>query len=208
MVRKIQINFTNKWFYTFVVIIAVLVLGMGVYALVPSPGHDANEIGEGTIANTLTISGGNVGIGTSTPSTKLEVVGDVIAGSIASTAFVGDGSQITNIEVRVTGQAACDSTNDGLLRYRSALCSGDDIRSSFFDICVKTGSSAYGWKTVETNSWTDVSCDLDGCPVGENYYECTGEFVQPGCYSSRPANCYGDESFFDPCGAGTGTMCP
>lgn len=48
MVRKIQINLTNKWFYTFVAIIAVLTLTVGIYAFdtsdPPTFGHSAGEI--------------------------------------------------------------------------------------------------------------------------------------------------------------------
>ena len=202
MVKKIniQINLTNKLFYTFVVIIVVLALGIGVYAFggsTPSTvGHSAGELDLSGGVNGDAIFNGNVGIGTSTPAANLDINGNILASDIAATTFLGDGSRLTNLKIRVTSQAACDLTNDGLLRYRSDACSSDDVRASFFDICVKTGSSAYGWKTISTNSWTDTACDLDGCPLGQNYYQCTGEFAQPGCYSSRPYSCYWDESEF------------
>ena len=41
---KIQINFTNKWLYTFALIIGILVISIGVYAIAPNPGHSANEL--------------------------------------------------------------------------------------------------------------------------------------------------------------------
>ena len=211
MVRKIniQINLTNKLFYTFIVITVALALGIGVYAFDGSSnpsifGHDAGELDLSGGVSGDAIFNGRVGIGTSTPAANLDVAGDILASNIAAARFLGDGSQLTNLKVRITGQDACDSTNDGLLRYRSDLCSGDDLKSSSFDICVKTGSSTYAWKTIGTTSiWTDVSCDTDGCPVGQNYYQCTGEFSQPGCYSSQPVSCYWDESLFDTCGEDT-----
>jgi hypothetical protein len=46
-------------------------------------GHNAEEIGEGTIAGILTISGGRVGIGEPSPQEVLDVAGDVrIQGNI------------------------------------------------------------------------------------------------------------------------------
>jgi hypothetical protein len=212
MVRKfnIQINLTNKRIYTFVAII-VIFAGIGVYAfggLSPSTvGHSAGELDLSGGVSGDAIFNGNVGIGTSTPAASLDVVGDILASDIAATSFLGDGSQLTNIEVRVTGQAACDSTNDGLLRYRSDVCAGDDLKGSFFDICVKKGSNTYGWKTVDLGitSWVDMVCDTDGCPVGQNYYQCRGgQFPEPGCYSFMPFGCFFEEQS---CGGGR-SVCP
>ncbi len=48
-VKKLQINFTDKWFYTFVVVISLIVIGIGVYAVNPGesgdPGHNIDSIG-------------------------------------------------------------------------------------------------------------------------------------------------------------------
>ena len=192
MVKEInfQISFTDKWFYTFVTAIVIVALAVGIYAVAPNPGHSADELDLSGGVSGDAIFNGRVGIGTSIPTARLDVAGDILSSDIVAAGFFGDGSGLTDLRVRITGQDACDSTNDGLLRYRSDLCSGDDLKSSYFDVCTKTGSSTYGWKTISTNAWTDVACDTDGCPLGQNYYQCTGEYAAPGCYSSRPANCY------------------
>ncbi len=113
-----------------------------------------------------------------------------INGSVSASFFIGDGSGLTNLIVRIQGiDTSCDDTNDGLLRYRSSYCSGDDLRSSSFNICMRTGDSSYGWYTIKKYSWTDTSCDVDGCPPGEDYYEC--DYVAPpGCYPYEPYGCY------------------
>jgi len=136
--------------------------------------------GATTIGNSVIYeSAGDVGIG-----------GDVsIDGDVDADAFIGDGSGLMNLVVRVQGATSCTSAKDGLLRYRSSYCSGDDIRSSSFDVCMRKGASSYGWSSVKTRTWADTSCDTDGCPPGQDYYECWYT-APPGCYSSTPAGCY------------------
>ena len=72
---------TKKHLYYLITFIAVFI---GItYAIAqtsaPNPGHIADEIGEGTIANTLTITNSNVGIGTTNPAEKLHVTGGNLA---------------------------------------------------------------------------------------------------------------------------------
>jgi len=113
-----------------------------------------------------------------------------IAGNVYANAFVGDGSGLMNIIVKITAtNDVCNSGNDGLLRYRNNYCAGDDIRSSTLDICMRTGGSSYGWSSLQVRTWSDTSCDTDGCPPGQNYYECRYT-APPGCYYSQPYNCY------------------
>ena len=82
---KLEVNIEKRHLYFF---IGFIVLVMGVMIVVafgtssPSTfGHSAEEVGAGTINNTLTIlQSGKVGIGTTTPTTRLEVTGVVEPG--------------------------------------------------------------------------------------------------------------------------------
>ena len=142
-----------------------------------------------TVGNSVIYeTAGKVGIGITDPGTKLDVDGNIVADK-----FYGDGSGLVNLMVRVQGiDSSCDSTNDGLLRYRSSYCTGNNVRSSSFDICIRTGDSSYGWFTLKSYDWYDYSCNTDGCPPGQTYYECNGDYVDPGCYDYEPEYCYYD----------------
>jgi hypothetical protein len=70
--------------------------------------------------------GGNVGVGTSTPQAKLEVVGGI---------KMGDDSD------------SCDSNKVGTMRYRS------NANNSYVDMCVQDGASSYIWKTINQETW-------------------------------------------------------
>lgn len=75
---------------------------------------------------------GDVGIGTTTPSQKLDVVGNAkVSGSVQ----VGDDS--------TTASAA----NVGATRYRS------DSNNSYMDMVMQTGASTYAWVNVVQNTW-------------------------------------------------------
>jgi hypothetical protein len=69
---------------------------------------------------------GNVGIGTTTPSAKLDVNGGVKIANDSSTAA---------------------ATNVGTLRYRT---SGNN---SYVDMCMQTGASTYAWVNIVQNNW-------------------------------------------------------
>lgn len=49
----LKINLTNKLFYTFVILLAVILLGVGVYAVVPNPGHSPNDIDWSSVISVL-----------------------------------------------------------------------------------------------------------------------------------------------------------
>ncbi len=47
--KSIQINFSNRWLYTFILLGILVIISIGVYALTPgvkpNPGHDLSEVG-------------------------------------------------------------------------------------------------------------------------------------------------------------------
>ena len=230
-IKKLQINFTNRWLYTLIVFFSLVVIGVFVYAVAPNPGHDITQIAEpsGCSANQFlqwTESGwacadageGSIGgSGTANYISKFTATttvgnsiiyetagnvgidGDVYASEVYADTFIGDGGGLVNLMVRVQGiDSSCNNTNDGLLRYRSSYCTDNNVRSSSFSICMRTGDSSYAWYEMKSYDWDDYSCNTDGCPPGQTYYECTGYYVAPGCYDYEPQYCYYEEGF-PPC---------
>ena len=76
-------------------------------------------------------SSGNVGIGTTGPSSKLQVNGGV---------------QLAN------DYAPPSASKVGTFRYRSAS-TGMGTYASYVDMCMQTGTSTYAWVNIVTNSW-------------------------------------------------------
>jgi hypothetical protein len=246
-IKKLQINFTDRWLYTLIVFFSLVIIGVFVYAQIPNPGHAITEIEAPAVCNadqflqwtgsawacadaaagaetdpvwtgesanvafinqantfsafnqsfdtnTLFVDATNdrIGINKINPIYELDVDGYVNA-----IGFMGDGSALTDLVPRVTETDVCNETTHGVLRYISGMCSGDDIRTSSFHICMRVGDTSYGWYFLGENSWTDIVCDQDGCPVGEDWYECEGieGCAQPGCYPNKPDQCYFFECF-------------
>ena len=129
---NIQINFTNRFLYTFIAFIVLLIIGIGFFALTPgvapNPGHLIDNVAppagcgtnqvlqwDGTnwicadfSSGLWTASGsniyynlGSIGIGTSTPSVALDVVGDIISsGTVCDgNGCIGSGGGINNCQV-------------------------------------------------------------------------------------------------------------
>ena len=113
--EKINIRMTKRAFYTFVILLIILGvgIGVGVYAFGtnnPSDfGHSAKELNlsDGVEGNAVFL--GNVGIGVSNPTVRLEVSGDFKVGNSG---------------------VACDVSKAGAVRFNQAnktieLCDGE-----------------------------------------------------------------------------------
>lgn len=72
------------------------------------------------------LKGGNIGIGTTTPRSKLQVNGGVQCGN---------------------DTAAASADKVGTFRYRATA------NASYVEICVQTGATTYQWQTIITNTW-------------------------------------------------------
>ncbi len=69
-------------------------VGIGTTVFVVNPWN----VGAGTDAYDINFTIGNVGMGTTNPTSKLSVTGNVnVTGVVTATAFVGDGSGLTNL---------------------------------------------------------------------------------------------------------------
>ena len=91
-----------------------------------STSRDFEVIVYGTERFRVDSSTGNFGIGTTTPSSKLQVNGAVQVGDDA---------------------AAASASKVGALRYRT---SGNN---SYVDMCMQTGASTYAWVNIVQNTW-------------------------------------------------------
>ncbi|MDO8741512.1 MAG: hypothetical protein Q7J54_08180 [Candidatus Woesearchaeota archaeon] len=80
---KFEINIAKKHLYYLIgLVVFVFIIGIAMaQTAANNPGHPAEQIDEGTIAGTLTIAGGNVGIGMTSPGEMLDVNGNIRAKS-------------------------------------------------------------------------------------------------------------------------------
>jgi len=183
---NININFTNRFIYTFVAFILILITGVVVFALTPgeapSPGHLVDEFAppsgcetnqvlqwDGTnwvctdfsaglwtaIGGNIYYNLGNIGIGTTTPQEKLDVVGNIKAsgninagGTICDiNGCIGSGSSI------YTGPLV-NGVHTGLDCLGIGGVPVDDGQGNSF--CKSSGGACpFGWSQYQ--SWSSTS---------------------------------------------------
>jgi hypothetical protein len=179
---SININFTNRFLYTFISVVIILIVGVSVYAfgtstpstfghsvgeLAPPTGCNANEILQwsGSVwactdsvawiksGNNIYYTTGKVGIGTSTPTKTLEVLGNAsVIGFVNATNNIV-GNNLRN-KVCETGKVVQGFDSNGNIICQtdstgsSSPCSGTAPQCSYGATCTTSGwvcnSAGYG----------------------------------------------------------------
>lgn len=149
---KIEINIDKKAaLFLASVIIVVTIVGLVVasnnngevirlQAPTPNPGHDADAIGPGTIAGTLTITDtGEVGIGTTNPQSKL----DVYNGSIKTRDTTSE-IQIASGFIEMLLPAASNPWEHAFIDFKDTAGEDHDVRihhRNAYDLAIYSSQS-------------------------------------------------------------------
>ena len=82
-IGKIEVSFSDRWLYTFIVIGVIILLGIVVYAVAPNPGHSYADIESCAEGQILKTSGGSWSCGTDvdtdTDNQELSITGQTLS---------------------------------------------------------------------------------------------------------------------------------
>ena len=106
---RLQINMTNRWLYTLITLFAVVVLGVGVYAVAgttPNPGHPMNQIQPCSDGEILKMGGGAWTCGADVSGSGTGGLwSEGIGGDIYYNGFVGIGTTNPAEELEISSDA-------------------------------------------------------------------------------------------------------
>jgi len=166
---KIEINFTNRWLYSFIVIVGILVLGAGVYAtthssiflVAPNPGHFGSEIELSSYATVAWVTTNFEPIPSSTTPTNpsglilLWEFPDIIGMT-----WLDNSNDETRFEIQRDGSTIVGIVTSGSTQYDDPGLTSGTTYSYRVRACNSASTPCSGW----SNTITGTTCvDENNC---------------------------------------------